>query len=114
MWLTPDESASYMRVSLDQQLDIYNRHAEVAVDDLLELLAADRDALIRLGRIRAFDQVGIHEYGDSTYFRSAEQLVEEVSAELADAIFYLTVGIARKAGELPPLDDAPSIPPPLD
>jgi hypothetical protein len=103
-----------MRVSLDRQRELYDAHCERAVDELLGMLGEQRAALITLGRQRAFEQVGVHEYGDSTYFRTPEQLVEEVAAELADAIFYLTVGIARRAGELPDPDEPASIPPPLD
>lgn len=96
---TPPERP--LRVPLDRQRELYRRHAERAVDELLRVLAARRSELIELGHERAFEQVGVEQYGDSTYFRTADELDSEAAAELADAIFYLQVGISRREGELP-------------
>ena len=91
-----------MRVPLDTQRELYARHAAAAVDHLLARLAARRDELVALGEARAFRDVGVHEYGDSTYHLSPERLAEETDAELADAIFYAQIALARDAGDLPP------------
>ena len=93
-----------MRISLEQQRATYRTHADAAAKRLLELLEARMDELVELGYERAFDTVGVHEYGDSTYWKPTEQLTEEALAELADGIFYMHVPIAREAGELPALD----------
>lgn len=93
-----------MRIPLDQQRELYRQHAAAAGERLVELLQARMDELVELGFERAFDTVGVHEYGNSTYFKSADSLADEAAAELADAIFYLHIPIARAAGDLPPLD----------
>ena len=90
-----------MRIELEQQRELYRRHAAEAVTQLVALLQARIDELVELGFERAFDTVGVHEYGDSTYWKSAESLAEEAAAELADAIFYLHIPVAREAGDLP-------------
>lgn len=94
-----------MRIPLDQQRETYRRHADVAVRRLAQLLDARMDELVELGYRRAFDTVGVHEYGDSTYWKDSDALTEEALAELADAIFYLHIPVARDAGELPPLTE---------
>jgi phosphoribosyl-ATP pyrophosphohydrolase len=100
-------------VPLDQQREFYSRYAEAATDELLTLLQTRRAELIELGVQRAFRDVGVHEYGDSTYFHSADRIDDEVAAELADAIFYLTVSLARRGGDLPDIEPE-AAPPPLD
>ena len=80
-----------MRIDIEQQRELYAVHAAAAVD-----------ALIELGHARAFHDVGVHEYGDTTYFISPAQLRDETDAELADAIFYEQIRVARDAGDLPP------------
>jgi hypothetical protein len=96
----PDTS-SPMRIDLEQQRELYRRHADEAAQRLVEVLRARLDELVALGFERAFDTVGVHEYGDSTYWKPTEQLSEEAAAELADAIFYLHIPIAREQGDLP-------------
>lgn len=93
-----------MRIELDQQRDIYRRHAAEAAIELVEILRSRVDELVELGFERAFDTVGVHEYGDTTYWKPTDQLSEEAAAELADAIFYLHIPVARAAGDLPPND----------
>ena len=93
-----------MRIALDQQRELYRTHAAAAADELVRVLQARLAELVELGFERAFDTVGVHEYGDSTYWKSTEQLSEEAAAELADAIFYLHIPIARAAGDLPAPD----------
>ncbi|MBC7461841.1 MAG: hypothetical protein H7287_10810 [Thermoleophilia bacterium] len=94
-----------MRISLDQQRELYRTHAAAAADELMVVLQARLQELIDLGFERAFDTVGVLEYGDSTYWKSTEQLSEEAAAELADAIFYLHIPVARAAGDLPAPDE---------
>ena len=95
-----------MRITLDRQRELYRRHADAASARLVELLQARLNELVELGFERAFDTVGVHEYGDSTYWKDTETLVDEAAAELADAIFYLHIPIAREAHDLPPPDEA--------
>lgn len=90
-----------MRISLDQQRELYRLHADEAAERLVEVLRGRIAELVELGFERAFDTVGVHEYGDSTYWKSTEQLADEAAAELADAIFYLHIPIARERGDLP-------------
>lgn len=90
-----------MRISLEDQRELYRQHAGTAAERLVEVLRARIDELVELGFERAFETVGVHEYGDSTYWKSTEALSDEAAAELADAIFYLHIPIAREAGTLP-------------
>ena len=71
-----------MRISLDTQRELYRQHAAEAGDRLKVMLDARVDELVQLGFERAFDTVGVHEYGDSTYWKPTEQLSEEAAAEL--------------------------------
>jgi len=91
-----------MRIDIEQQRELYAVHAAAAVDALIERITTGRDELIELGHARAFHDVGVHEYGDTTYFISPAQLRDETDAELADAIFYEQIRVARDAGDLPP------------
>jgi hypothetical protein len=93
-----------MRISIEQQREQYRRHSAEAARRLVEVLQARLDELVELGFERAFDTVGVHEYGDSTYWKSTEQLSDEAAAELADAIFYLHIPIAREHADLPTPD----------
>ena len=92
---------STMRISLEEQRELYRRHAGEAASRLVDVLQARLAELVELGFERAFDTVGVHEYGDSTYWKTTEQLAEEAAAELADAIFYLHIPVARERGDLP-------------
>ena len=91
-----------MRIPLDQQRELYRRHSAEAAQRLIEELKRRVDDLVELGFERAFDTVGVHEYGDSTYFKPTAQLADEAAAELADAIFYMHIPVAREHGDLPP------------
>lgn len=90
-----------MRIDLDRQRELYRRHADEAATRLVEVLRARLGELVDLGFERAFDTVGVHEYGDSTYWKGTDALAEEAAAELADAIFYLHIPVAREHGDLP-------------
>lgn len=90
-----------MRIPLSTQRELFERHAAAAVDRLLASMDERRDELVRLAAARAFRDVGVHEYGDSTYWLPPDRLAEETDAELADAIFYAQIAIAREAGDLP-------------
>lgn len=89
-----------MRIPLDRQRVLYRQHARAAADELVQLLTRRVEALVELGADRAFDEVGVHQYGDRTYWLDAERLLAETEAELADAIFYMHIGLARSAGDL--------------
>lgn len=93
-----------MRIELERQRELYRRHADEAAARLVDVLRARLDELVELGFERAFDTVGVHEYGDSTYWKPDAELSAEAAAELADAIFYLHIPIAREHGDLPALD----------
>jgi len=101
------EKSHYMRITLEQQRELYREHAGEAAERLIEVLRARLGELVELGFDRAFSTVGVHEYGDSTYWKASEQLNEEAAAELADAIFYLHIPVAREHGSLPAPDVAP-------
>lgn len=90
-----------MRITLEQQRELYRRHADEAARRLVDVLRERLDELVELGGVRAFDTVGVHEYGDSTYWKQAAELADEAAAELADAIFYLHIPVAREHGDLP-------------
>lgn len=89
-----------MRIPLEHQRELYRRHADEAAERLVALLQERLGELVTLGYERAFDTVGVHEYGDSTYFKPTDQLADEAAAELADAIFYLHIPVAREHGSL--------------
>jgi hypothetical protein len=89
-----------MRIPIERQRELYRSHSAEAAQRLVAVLQARLDELVELGFERAFDTVGVHEYGDSTYFKDTEQLADEVAAELADAIFYLHIPVAREHGDL--------------
>lgn len=93
-----------MRIGLDQQRELYRRHADEAAVRLVEMLRSRMDELVELGFERAFETVGVHEYGDGTYWKPTATLAEEAAAELADGIFYLHVAVARERGALPSVD----------
>ncbi|MCW2956952.1 MAG: hypothetical protein JWO69_1821 [Thermoleophilia bacterium] len=93
-----------MRISLDTQRELYRQHANEAAQRLIVVLQERLAELVELGFERAFDTVGVHEYGDSTYWKDAAQLSDEAAAELADAIFYLHIPVAREHGDLPAAD----------
>lgn len=90
-----------MRIPLETQRELYRQHAAEAAERLVALLGDRFAELVELGFLRAFDTVGVHEYGDSTYWKDTAQLAEEAAAELADAIFYLHIPVAREHGDLP-------------
>lgn len=90
-----------MRITLDEQKAQYRTHARVAAEQLIDVLTARIDEYIELGYQRAFETVGVEEYGDSTYWKSDLALDDEAAAEIADAIFYQHIPIARAAGDLP-------------
>jgi hypothetical protein len=94
-----------MRIPLEQQREVYDRFGAEAGRVLVEQLGSRIEELVRLGAERAFSEVGIHEYGDATYWTSPEQLEQELDAELADAVFYLHIRLARAAGALPTPED---------
>jgi hypothetical protein len=96
-----DGTKSDMRISLDTQRATYRKHAASTIDDLIRMLDERRDELVDLGEKRAFDWVGVEQYGDGTFWKSGEQLEIEASEELADAIFYLQILTGRRAGDLP-------------
>ncbi|MCB0878908.1 MAG: hypothetical protein KDC46_08005 [Thermoleophilia bacterium] len=104
MSTSPDQDARSMRVTLEQQRELYRAHSAEAAERLVGVLQARLDELVELGFERAFDTVGVHEYGDSTYWKTTEQLADEAAAELADAIFYLHIPVAREHGALPAVD----------
>ncbi len=93
--------SNLMQVPIETQRKLYEQHAESAFDVLLQRMHEHRDRLIALGAARAFRDVGVHEYGDSTYHKPTKQLGDETDAELADAIFYEHIRVARHAGDLP-------------
>lgn len=90
-----------MRIPIERQLELYDQHADAAYDALLVQMHERRDELIALGRERAFRSVGVHQYGDRTYFSDPATLRDEADAELADAIFYVHIPVAINAGDLP-------------
>ena len=63
-----------MRIALDTQRELYGVHADAAVTALERLLRDRRAELVELGEQRAFATVGVHEYGDSTYWLDPARL----------------------------------------
>lgn len=74
-------------MSLDAKLDIFDRHADQAVDDLIGWLMQHRGDLIAVARGRhvlghyRFQDVGLFEH-------DIDGLTAEAAEELADAIVY--------------------------
>ncbi len=93
-----------MRISVDRQLELFNQHSEGCIDLLVDILQTRGPELVALAKTRAFKDVGVHEYGDSTYWLDNKDLEDELLAELADAVFYMQVVKARSAGDLPDIN----------
>lgn len=83
----------------DEQIAAYEQAARAAIGRMVAILETRGDEIIALGRERAFDGPG-DEYGNASYGLSAEALDGEADQELADAVFYLHIPIARDAGLL--------------
>lgn len=96
-----ERDGSHVQIPLDMQQRVYADHADAAVDALVARLVAHRAELVALGKARAFRDVGVHEYGDRTYRHDDARLGIECDEELADAIFYEHIRVARAAGDLP-------------
>lgn len=70
------------------QRALFQAAARQAVEDLTARLQLETEHLIELAERRAFDDVGLEEYGDTTWHLPDELKIDEADAELADAIFY--------------------------
>lgn len=77
------------------QAALYRTAARAAVDYIQARLDLEADRLIELGERRAFDDVGLAEYGDDTFHLPHDLKVDELDAELADAIFYAVTVIVE-------------------
>ena len=74
--------------SVRTKLDDFDKHAEKAVDDLIELLQRDRDQLIVYARGKLV--WGHYRYQDRLMYEyGAQQLLAEAVEEVGDAINYL-------------------------
>lgn len=75
-------------LQLDAKLDIFDRHAGAAVDEILEWLSTRRDELIAVARGRHVE--GHYRYGDEGLFEhGVRELRAEAAQEIGDAIVYL-------------------------
>lgn len=76
-----------MSESLDAKLELFDRHADQAVDDLIAWLTEHRADLIAVARGRHV--WGHYRYGDANFLEyDAQRLRAEQAEELADAIVY--------------------------
>lgn len=87
-----------MKIPLKKQVELYERTAHDGFIEVCQYVVANHDKLIALGRERAFEGVGISTYHDSSYFLSIEQLYDELSQELADAVYYASIIISHLTG----------------
>lgn len=77
-----------MSVPLDAKLEIFDKHATAAVDEIIEWLTCHRGDLIAVARGRHVE--GHYRFGDVGLFEHGKQaLLAEAAQELADAIVYL-------------------------
>ncbi len=83
----------------DEQVAAYDAAARAAVGRMIAILETRTDEVIARGRERAFGGLG-DEYGDASYRLSDAALDGETLDELADAVFYLHIPLARSAGLL--------------
>lgn len=67
---------------------------------LMALLNRKAHELDALARHRAID-IGVPQYGDSTFHRSMEQLEYETACELADGIVYQRIYDLKEKGIIP-------------
>lgn len=73
---------------LDAKLDTFDRHADRAVDEIIEWLTEHRADLIALARGRHVE--GHYRYGDKGLFEyGGRELQAEAAQELADGIVYV-------------------------
>lgn len=89
-------------ISVDQQRALYREYAHLALPLIAARLTTDAQRLITLGETRAFDTVGVEQYGDSSFHLTTAEASNELDAELADAVFYAVLQVARRHGWTPP------------
>lgn len=94
----------------DEQVAVYEQAARAAVGRLVAMLETRTDEIIALGRERAFGGLG-DEYGDVSYGLGDDALDGEAMQELADAVFYVHVPVARGGGLLPAGSDSAPLTP---
>lgn len=82
-----------------EQRAMFDAVAPLTIDLLLGELEAKRDYLLALARTRAFGPLG-DEYGDATFRKSTDEILDECDAELADAIFYAAVSIQQPVARI--------------
>lgn len=81
---------------LDAKLEIFDRHANEAVDEIIGWLIQNRDDLIAVARGRHV--IGHHLFGDSNFLEWDDgRLRAEQAEELADAIVYGSRLIHRRS-----------------
>lgn len=84
-----------MTTPLEQKLEVFDRKAWGAVDDLARLLVRDRQRLIALARERHIE--GHHEYGDTEMREwSDSKLDSERDDEVADWLVYRVEQLRRE------------------
>lgn len=80
---------------LDAKLEIFDRHAHEAVDEIIDWLTNHRDDLIALARGRHVE--GHYRYGNRNFLEWDDgRLHAEEAQELADAIVYESRRIHRR------------------
>lgn len=82
-------------MSLDAKLEVFDEHANQAVDELIAWLDQCRDDLIAVARGRHV--TGHYLYGDVNFKEwGRRRLRKETAEELADAIVYTTRAISLR------------------
>lgn len=74
-------------MTLDTKLDLFDQHAEQAVDELIEWLKAGRADLIAVARGRHITGHLLYEDANFAEYTSS-RLRKEIAEELADGIVY--------------------------
>jgi len=88
-------------ISVEEQRAVYREYAHLAVPLITARIGTDAQRLITLGEQRAFDTVGVQQYGDSSFHLTSAAASIELDAELADAVFYAMLQVARRHGWVP-------------
>ena len=94
-------------IPIEVQEKIVAKHLEEALDWWIRYLSIPfhRETFKEMCMMR-FSTIGLDGYGDKSFHLALSDLTKEGDAEIADALFYEAVRLARIAGELDEYDVA--------
>jgi len=76
-------------MNLDEQLAIYDKHAEEALDEYIRFCKRNYSSIIAGGRERLIE--GYDLYAEDTWFKTLEQVHQEAYEEACDGTVYFAI-----------------------